>query len=120
MPDAEVNESVVVVAFVSVAPAKVTREAVAMSCGSESVHVRFADKSCAPAEEVIWFVVPATVIVRSVVTTAVPLCVIVPEAFNAPPSVVISPLPSIVEVPVPETIRGESATPEMESVPAWI
>ena len=34
------------------------------ACGSESVHVLSALKSCAPAEEVIWFAVPATVSAR--------------------------------------------------------
>ena len=39
--------------------------------GKESVHVRSAERSCAPAEEVIWFAVPATVSARVVGMSAV-------------------------------------------------
>ena len=54
VPEAEVKERVVVVAFVRVAPAKVTLAPVSMLCGRERTTLEFAPLSVT----VIWFVVP--------------------------------------------------------------
>jgi hypothetical protein len=57
---------------VSVNPAKVGVAPVWIFCGNDNVQVLFAPKSCPPADELIWLVVPFIVMVL-VVETIVPV-----------------------------------------------
>ena len=55
--------------------------------GRDTVHVRFAVKSCAPADDVSWFAVPVTVIVLDVGVYAV----VSTESAPVPPDVTTNP-----------------------------
>lgn len=78
----------VVVAFVVEADGEKKSPGKTTWFGKDSVHVLFADKSCAPADEVSWFAVPATV---SVLVCAVYAVVSTPRV-PLPPEVVTKPL----------------------------
>ena len=68
---------------VFVSPVTLTMPGNTVGLGNDSVHVLFALKSCAPALDVIWFAVPATVMVVALKASVVML-VPIPEPTITP------------------------------------